>query len=525
MTIAFIKNGLIFLGSLVLPIADINNKEENNIKQEKRSSVESASINLDFTKPIHTMRGGIGASWHAIDKPAPLPLYVNGRGGNPPLENKDAWAQLYKHASWLGMDWMRVEFTQVMYEPERGKYDWENREMQNLYRILDWCEKNKADVFLQQMRNDVAWNAFPEWQNDSVKVAASGPHSVDEFAEGLAELVEHLVKEKKYTCIKWLNITNEPPFWWKQPSGKPLSITPSLEAVKKALAKRKLNVLLTAPDTVPVTEVNADNIDYDHLIGAYDLHEYFAYFDWRQGNPPVQGNPVPMSVFQRRLGDWARFAHKKGKPFFLSELGTHHYGTDIKNPGPAVFEAALHNAELVVRGLNTGTDAFSRWSFVNRGETGAQWQIVDTYDTETKTFRDKITPHPNVYYFYGLLTRFIAKNSTVFESTVDGGTDGKYQRLFTTAVKSPKGQTTIAVVNDGDNDIDITVMISSKSGLKNMYRYAVSKRDADRTDLNMDPKENIDIHAGKITSKIPAKSLSIFTTYNLKNSDDGITVE
>lgn len=511
---------------LVLEIfACIRSKGQESADSKRQPGADAANIRVNFSKPIHTMQGGIGASWHAIEKPAPLPLYVNGRGGNPPLENKSAWNQLYQHASWLGMDWMRVEFTQVMYEPERGKYDWDNREMQNLDRILDWCEKNKADVFLQQMRNDVAWNAFPEWRNDPVKVAASGPYSVDDFAEGLAELVEHLVRKKGYTCIKWLNITNEPPFWWKQPSGKPLSITPALEAVKRELASRQLNVGLTPPDTVPVTEVQEDRIDYDHLIGAYDLHEYFAYFDWRQENPPVQGNPAPMSVFQRRLGDWARFAHSRGKPFFLSELGTHHYGTDIRNPGPAVFEAALHNAELVVRGLNTGTDAFSRWSFVNRGETGAQWQIVDTYDPGSKTFRNKVTPHANVYYFYGLLSRFTAKNSTIFETSVNGGHDGRYQRLFAAAIKSPKGKITLAVVNDSDTTIDTRFEVSPAASMNSLYRYSVSKSDSGKTDLVINPKQSIKVRHDHFSIRIPGKSLTILTNFHLRHADPGITVE
>ena len=33
--------------------------------------------------------------------------------------------------------------------------------MRILYRILDWCQRNKADVFLQQMWGNVRWNAFP----------------------------------------------------------------------------------------------------------------------------------------------------------------------------------------------------------------------------------------------------------------------------------------------------------------------------------------------------------------------------
>ncbi len=46
---------------------------------------------------------------------------------------------------------MRVELLHHVYKAERDGFDWNNRKMQALYKIPDWCEKQKADVFLQQM--------------------------------------------------------------------------------------------------------------------------------------------------------------------------------------------------------------------------------------------------------------------------------------------------------------------------------------------------------------------------------------
>ena len=42
--------------------------------------------------------------------------------------------------------------------------------------------------------------------------------------------MEHLVKKRGYTCIKWLCINNEPGAgfsWWQAPPNKPLSIGPA----------------------------------------------------------------------------------------------------------------------------------------------------------------------------------------------------------------------------------------------------------------------------------------------------------
>src|SRR5512133_2031701 len=122
---------------------------------------KKADINVDAGKIVYKMAGGIGASWHAISEDtideAPeykwAARYKNNRGsawgGNPPVSNIEAWEQIYRHDSWLGMSFVRVDLSAGIYEPERNRFDWENVEMQALYKILDWAEANNADVFLQ----------------------------------------------------------------------------------------------------------------------------------------------------------------------------------------------------------------------------------------------------------------------------------------------------------------------------------------------------------------------------------------
>ena len=116
-----------------------------------------------------------------------------------------------------------------MYEPERNRFDWDNPEMRILYRILDWCQRRACDVFLTQMWSNVGWNAFPEFRDSATGRIHSGPASLDDFAEGLATMLEHLVKTKKYTCIRWLCITNEPSYafsWFQRPPNQPMSDYP-----------------------------------------------------------------------------------------------------------------------------------------------------------------------------------------------------------------------------------------------------------------------------------------------------------
>ncbi len=239
-------------------------------------------ITVDTARVLNTMVGGMGASWHAIEEPIPVsekphPIFPNkshggsGWGGYPPAEDDAAWAQIDRHARWLGLDWNRVELEQRIYEPERGRFSWDNPEMRILYRILDWCERNQADVFLQQMWGNVRWNTFPEWRDDPVARVHSGPVSMEDFGEGLATLVDHLVKRKKYTCIRWLCINNEPNgqwSWWQKPPNQLLPLRPGLAAVRKALDAKGLALPLSGPDlTGGVPPPEPEKFDFLDLRG------------------------------------------------------------------------------------------------------------------------------------------------------------------------------------------------------------------------------------------------------------------
>ncbi|VAW16305.1 hypothetical protein MNBD_BACTEROID01-1631, partial [hydrothermal vent metagenome] len=131
---------LILLSILIIPGCGGNQNTVDKL---------TISINRDIVK--YQMEGGIGASWHAISK-AKIDeskdykwalRSVNSRGsawgGNPPVSDTKAWSQIYDHAKWLGLNWIRVELSARMYEPEKGRFDWGNEEMMALYNILDWC--------------------------------------------------------------------------------------------------------------------------------------------------------------------------------------------------------------------------------------------------------------------------------------------------------------------------------------------------------------------------------------------------
>ena len=326
---------------------------------------EVCTITVQADEILHQMKGGIGASWHAIEEPCQGYNAGSAWGANPRLEDKEAWESLYAYADWLGLNFCRIELEHRMYQPMKDQFTFDSYEMQVLYNILDWCEKNKVDVFLQQMWNNVPWLLPEGVRANSTNRLRVAPGDMQAFADGLATMVEYLVEKKGYSCIKYICINNEPGHswsWWQYPDMSPMSITPGLKAVREALDERQIDIPLSGPDWTDMPVFKAEDINFDDYIGAYDIHSYNANFDWN-----MDEGGYPISVAADRIKQWKQWTDTKNKPLFLTEVGTQLFGYLLDDPAPGSFKSTLKDVELIIRAMNLCVDAFNRWSFINRG--------------------------------------------------------------------------------------------------------------------------------------------------------------
>jgi hypothetical protein len=471
------------------------------------------NIKVDASKIAYTMRGGMGASWHAISAEFPLdnekytiPIREVGArgsayGGNPPVANEKAWAQLKEHASWLGMNFVRVELSQRMYEPKRQQFDWNNAEMLALYNILDWAEVNDVDVFLQQMWMGVEWNAIP-----GIHPLISAPKNLDDFANGIATMVEYLLNEKGYTCIKYFCMTNEPPggtwgYWWEYGDTKG-NIADAWVRLKKEFDDRRINIPISGPDWTDMPLFDEERLGMAHSFGAIDIHSYHGVTDEGEQN----------------LRKWAEWSHAQGKPFFLTEYGNMNLGWGGDDPNQKSFEAALSNASDVIRGLRAGVDAFNRWSFTNRGNLDGQWQLVRTFDLESGTYVSEVTPEPEAYYGFAIISRFLSKYASVVSCTIDDPD----QKILSAALLSPKGELSIILVNLEEQAVSIDLDLTSY-GNKSMQVYQVTREKVLQPGFKLNAMDKFNSRDGK-KMVLPAKSITNISSYALENDDKGIIV-
>ena len=477
-------------------------------------SKTDSEIRVDASRIIHTMKGGMGASWHVINDVLPLnnekykykvrevsPL-GSAYGGNPPVSNTIAWNQIKNHALWLGLNFIRVELTQRTYEPERNKFEWDNEEMQALYNILDWCEQNCADVFLQQMSGFVEWNSYP-----GVHPLISAPKNLDDFANGIASLIEHLTKTKSYTCIKYFCMTNEPPggpwgYWWDygDESG---SIDDAWKRLKEEFDNRGITIPLSGPDWTSMPKFEEEKLSMAEYFGAIDIHSYDGVTDDAESN----------------LKRWADWAHLQNKPFFLTEYGNMKLGWGSDDPNQKSFEAALSNANDVMRAIRAGTDGVNRWSFVNRGDLDGQWQLIQTFDRENKTYLQEIKPENEAYFGFGIISRFLSKYSSVVSCT----SNQPDSVVMSVALLSPAGEMSIFILNKDDREYIVNLKIENLPE-KMMNIYQATKEIVANTDFELNALRQF---KSKKSEKmvLPARSITTVSSYALKNSDAGIIIK
>jgi hypothetical protein len=371
--------------------------------------------------------------------------------------------------------------------------------MQALYQILDWCQANGADVFLQQMWGHVAWNAYP-----GVHPLISAPRNLDDFTGGIATLIEYLTLEKGYSCIKYFCMTNEPPggpwgYWWEYGDQKG-SIIDAWKRLREEFDSRKINLPISGPDWTSMPPFDESKLTFAHYLGSFDIHSYDGV------TPEGEAN----------LKRWADWAHAQNKPFFMTEYGNMKLGYGADHPAQKSFEAALSNANDVIRALRAGADGVNRWSFVNRGDLDGQWQLIQTYDRETKTYLKNVVPENEAYYGFGIISRFLSKYSTTVETT----SNRPDSIVMNVALLSPKGELTVVLLNLKNEKLKVNVEISSFND-KNINIYQVTREKINKPGFVLNAIG--EFNADKVKEiELPARSITTLSSFRLQHEDKGI---
>ena len=450
-----------------------------DMPKHKPADSATAEVSISITKTVrHRMASGVGASWHSIIHP-PVSHGGSAFGGSPPVTpmHEKLWQSIERQADWLGLKFIRAEMDWRQWQAERGKFTWDSPEIGILERILSWADRHDTDVMLQCMWPNVEWLAFPEYQGDPALSQASAPADLDAFAEGWVILLDELIRKRGHKSIRWINLVNEPNFyWWLIPpdSGADQNrerqvayLAEAMEKVRAAISKANLPVSLMGPDytDLPVLANLADE-PWFAQVDDVDFHSYCSCFDWEDPKQQAASWAYRMGErLEQTLVKYRAQTAAAGKGLYLTEFGTQTYGYAADDPAPGSFKASLKDTELLIRALNLGIDGCNHWSFVNRGDADGQWQFIDTWDRQWKHWLEEAVPHLGCYQVLGIATRHLPQRAELLDSRVRGGELDACQRVWAAAARSPKdGSLTLLVVNDATRAWNVRLTVEDAGG-------------------------------------------------------------
>jgi len=497
-------------------------------------------INIQTDSVINRMAAGFGCNTYAMLDSVPVVSDAEGNyrswggsawGATPEATDEKAWQKIYSYMDWLGMDYTRLNLEHRIFQPLKGRYDFNNREMKVLYRYLDYFEKNGVLVHLQEMYPNAKWLAHKTLQGNKVDIIKSAPADIEAWSDGIIALLKHLTIEKKYTCIQYFGVANEPHHgwsWWKKADGKTSqSIVPAFTLLKSKIKKAGLKMPLTGPEEMfYFWEVKNTQENYSPIVDAFSYHEYMTMIDWWDNIESKDWNPT-LSLFTDPVATAVKIAHDQNKPFLFSEHGTMQFGLKKADRGPSLFAAMLKDVEFCVRYSNLGVDGFNRWSLLNRNNLDGQWGFIETFDRQKLKLLnpENYQPKENSYFGYGMLTRFIYKNAVVVKSVISDYTpEDSIPAVFAATFLSPQQtEASIIIVNDKQQTAPVQLNISGKGNYALWYKYQFNYSQRNKNNIEINPM--VEIKGNTIADTIPGMSITVYSTKKLMNSDKGLVNE
>ena len=373
-----------------------------------------------------------------------------------------------KRVKEMGLQSLRVMVMPQWHEPKNdnpdaSKIEWHNftfdsLEMQSLYKVLDMAQEQKMEVTL------VLWGAPPghflaEGNYGNWVVA---PTNYEEWSENFSALVQHLLNNKKYTCIKEITPINEPD-WSYIIKGKAAPTADYIEMCKVLDRRFKEDGIRHK-----VHFSLSDNSD-----GGTGTHKYLAactkglanVADVFNSHTYIFGYETPNST----ILDWekqnSQLAASVGKVHFIGEFGGNQCVGATRQKDIDLYERGVLMTRIVINLLNAGASGVSYWSLIDQyygkdADYGAMqqlglWKYVKkTYASEPyyNDIKSDYEVRPQ-YYAYSLLTRFIRPGAEIYPiatpeewyaGTAVRNTNGKWVYVFANGMDQEK---TISLIN------------------------------------------------------------------------------
>lgn len=457
------------------------------------------------------------------------------------LMTDEKWGKVFER-----LDYMRPQIVRVL-DQANWRYlegfdangepilNFENQEMQALYKLLDYCEANNITVILGE------WGEPYEVHETHLEMqyVFSGTND-PRWHSIITEHLDYLLNTKNYTVIKYYNLVNEPNGYWSSVDGDWDEWKEGINMLDESLKDHGLKdrISIIGPDATPFNNDSSKYTGYEwatesvkqlsDVFTAYDIHDY------------------PMKDFVRS-GDFGRHYSKlvsfadslSRKPFIFGEIGFEKWIPENlarieKDPNASEdsqlsvydFDYGVDMADVVIQTLNSGFDATIAWGLDDamhtNGDTGdrtqlkkwGMWNILGTELTGDPSEED-IRPW---FYTWSLMSRYFPTEMNIVE--VDRI---PFPNVRMTAAISDEDNFSMAFVNNSDTaavfPVDIQKLPDSAKLKK--YVYTEFDRPVDSKGFPIPSEEMVSLESiswfnstKRIDIEIPPRSFLLYTSLN-----------
>lgn len=246
--------------------------------------------------------------------------------------------------TWMEPDYVRMFFWYRDWNPslDAATFTWDSDNMLSHYRTLDLYQRLGARVNVC----GVEWGVKDPWENP------------EQLARTIGALLEHLIVEKGYTCIRDYTLTNEPDIFFARSVERQAQSFDTYvklhRCVKNEFAQRGLSLNIVGSDD------GNNRTWFERCVGSDD---YFAQCDLFASHFYFPINVVPMAhhILSDRVG--LLRDRDPQKEFIIGEMGfadARMQPPDI-NPLMGEYPYALLAMSVFTDALNAGVAGWSIW--------------------------------------------------------------------------------------------------------------------------------------------------------------------
>lgn len=398
------------------------------------------------------------------------------------------------------------------FDYKSANVDMNSIEMQQLYRLLDFCEENSITVDLsvygccatyesQDGKIKGSWLGAPYTKNwiTSPKTEDENGNTfagLDEFAESVYGLLNYILEEKEYTCVTEFSIYPEPNLSYVGADGR-VDYSEYVDLVAKVDAKLKKENLRSkikfsgpAVALQTVMGLNPYIEDLDDYFDKYTISSY-SYDDKDSNNT--------LSDYGAALDNLVSYT---GKNYSLAEFGSKNVIDAANQTDIETYERALFLARYMINLSNQNCASMKYWEICDMDYGGFMMNLG------LWKFRNNGWVARPQYYTWSLITKYTDIGSEIYPITKEVSADSD---LVAVAFKLPEGKWTYMLCNIGDSTQKISMVNLNDGAPKNMNFYEVRASKCDGTCAPIAASESISRENGAINVKILPNSFVVLS--------------